>query len=222
MLYYNTVNQTLKSILDFLMKADEFKDFCLVGGTALSLQLGHRVSIDIDLFTDVTYGSIDFQKIDDFLEQNFSFTEHLSILPALGKSYRIGNSKTDFIKLDVFYTDNFISKKVEKDSIRMANLKDIIAMKLEVIQNKGRKKDFWDLHKLLEKHNLSEMIDLHQKRYPYNHNRKLIINNLTDFSLAEQEPTPECLEGKYWEIIKMDFEEEVERLQQKNKRGFRR
>ncbi|MGB3452693.1 MAG: nucleotidyl transferase AbiEii/AbiGii toxin family protein [Moheibacter sp.] len=40
----------------------------MVGGTALSLQLGHRTSVDIDLFSDLEYGSIDFKVIDTFLK----------------------------------------------------------------------------------------------------------------------------------------------------------
>lgn len=39
------------------MKCDVFNGFRLVGGTALSLQIGHRASIDIDLFSDLEYGT---------------------------------------------------------------------------------------------------------------------------------------------------------------------
>lgn len=56
-LHYNTVNTELLRILRILMTAEEFKDFRLVGGTALSLYRGHRQSVDIDLFTDDEYGS---------------------------------------------------------------------------------------------------------------------------------------------------------------------
>jgi len=63
MLYWNTVNELLKNSLLTLMKAKELLDFRLVGGTALSLHLGHRMSVDIDLFTDATYKSIDFELI---------------------------------------------------------------------------------------------------------------------------------------------------------------
>lgn len=66
MLYYNTVNRLLKESLLTLMKAAEFEPFRLVGGTSLSLQLGHRMSVDIDLFTDSPYGSLDFAAIDDY------------------------------------------------------------------------------------------------------------------------------------------------------------
>lgn len=52
MLHYNTINDALKSSLDILMTSPLFDSFRLVGGTALSLQKGHRISIDIDLFSD--------------------------------------------------------------------------------------------------------------------------------------------------------------------------
>lgn len=212
MLFYNTVDPLLRSVLEKLMQAEEFKDFRLVGGTALSLQLGHRISIDIDLFTSKPYGSIDFEKIDHYLKKTFPFTEYYSVLPAMGKSYRVGHSAKDFVKLDVFYTDDYLSDVLKADGFRMANIEDIVAMKVEVVQNLGRKKDFWDLHKLLETYSIDEMITLHQKRYPYSHDRNLIIENFTDFSLADAEPDPNCLEGKYWELIKLDFEEEIEQI----------
>lgn len=54
-----------------MMNSPIFDSFRLVGGTALSLQIGHRESIDIDLFSDINYGEIDFDHIDHFLRQKF-------------------------------------------------------------------------------------------------------------------------------------------------------
>ncbi|HEY0896907.1 MAG TPA: nucleotidyl transferase AbiEii/AbiGii toxin family protein [Sphingobacteriaceae bacterium] len=71
MLYWNTVDNLLKESLLCLMQAEELKDFRLVGGTASSLHLGHRISVDIDLFTDAPYGTIDFDRIETFLNSNF-------------------------------------------------------------------------------------------------------------------------------------------------------
>jgi len=62
-MYWNTVTLTLQQLLRTIMKSPLFDQFCLVGGTSLSLQMGHRFSVDIDLFTDVEYGSIDFDSI---------------------------------------------------------------------------------------------------------------------------------------------------------------
>ena len=63
-LYWNTVTLGLKSVIHDLMHAEQFDSFRLVGGTSLSLQLGHRMSDDIDLFTNALYDSIDFNAID--------------------------------------------------------------------------------------------------------------------------------------------------------------
>src|ERR1700743_782776 len=104
MLYWNTVTETLKNVLQTLMAADELKDFRLVGGTALSLQLGHRVSVDIDLFTDAEYGSIDFDVIEDFLKDNFECVfGDFGGNPGIGKSYIIGYSRSQTVNLDLYY-----------------------------------------------------------------------------------------------------------------------
>ncbi|NRT14911.1 hypothetical protein HNP99_001255 [Flavobacterium sp. 28A] len=68
MLYYATVNDLLKNSLLQLMQSEIFNDFRLVGGTALSLQIGHRESIDIDLFSDADYGTLDFGSIENYLK----------------------------------------------------------------------------------------------------------------------------------------------------------
>ena len=165
-LFYNTVNPILKSSLEVLMLSDIFKDFRLVGGTSLSLQLGHRISIDIDLFSDIEYGSIDFDAIEDCLTSKFNYLDFNSdLIPSFGKSYTIGNNKNDSVKLDIFYTDPFITNEIVIDNIRLASIDEIIAMKIDVIQRGGRKKDFWDLHELLDKYDISEMIKFHEKRY---------------------------------------------------------
>ncbi len=210
MLYYNTVSTPLKDMLLTVMQSPVFESFRLVGGTALSLQLGHRISIDIDLFSDVPYGNINFKAIDAFIEGAFAYHDHLrDIVPAMGKSYSIGPDKDHVIKLDVFYTDTFIQVPLLEDTIRMATTEEIIAMKIDVIQRGGRKKDFWDLHELLPNYDIDTMLSLHEKRYPYNHNRKLIVQNLTNFKLADNDFDPICLRGKYWEFIKEDIEETV-------------
>jgi hypothetical protein len=56
------------------------------------------------------------------------------------------------------------------------------------------------------------MLELHSLRYPYGHDRDLIINNLTDFSYADDDFNPICLHGKYWEFIKEDIEDAVSKF----------
>ena len=217
MLHYKTVNDLLKEGLLQLMAAKEFETFRLVGGTSLSLQIGHRESIDIDLFSDVDYGKIDFEAIEKYLASNFKYLDHLSnSIPGMGKSYLVGEDKDNTLKLDIFYTDKFIQPYCIEDTIRMATIEEIIAMKLDVVQRGGRKKDFWDLHELFEKYSLTQMLDLHEQRYPYSHDRDLIIQNFTDFSLADDEFNPICFKGKYWEFIKEDIEEIIVKFKSNN------
>jgi Nucleotidyl transferase AbiEii toxin, Type IV TA system len=205
-LYYNVINNLLLEVLKDLMANPIFSSFRLVGGTALSLFRGHRESVDIDLFTDADYGSIDFQAIDTFLKSNYPFYQSNDFQAiGMGKSYLIGHNKDRCIKLDLYYTDPFFDDIVLIDNIRLASVEEIIAMKVDVIQRTGRKKDFWDLHELMENYSFEKMLFLHEKRYPYNHNPDLIKHNFTQFIEADDDFDPICLKGKFWEIIKLDM-----------------
>lgn len=213
MLNYNTVTPLLRSILETLMQAEVFANFRLVGGTALSLYRGHRMSVDIDLFTDEDYGSIDFEAIDAFLRDTYPYVDTNDFAEiGFGKSYYVGDSQEDCIKLDLFYTDPFIDEEVVTDNIRMATVEEIIAMKLDVVSRTGRKKDFWDIHELKDDYTIAEMFALHEQRYPYTHDRELLINNFTDFSEADDDFEPDCLRGKHWELIKLDIVEFINTL----------
>lgn len=205
-LYWSTIKPLLKDTLTSLMKSDLFQPFRLVGGTSLSLQLGHRMSDDIDLFTDLPYDSVDFQAIDKFLRKSFPYVSNLANAPVgMGVSYLVGNNKDDLVKLDLYYTDPFIQPSLEIDFYRLATVEEIIAMKIDIVQRKGRKKDFWDIHEFLSAFTVAQMVTLHEKRYPYSHDEALIRTNFTDFSSADEDFDPICLKGKYWELIKLDI-----------------
>lgn len=204
-LHYNTVTPLLKSILEKLMEAKEFNKFRLVGGTALSLYCGHRMSVDIDLFTEAEYGTIDFDGIEDYLVKQFTYVDFNKLPVGMGKSYFVGYDSQNAIKLDLYYTEPFIDNVVEIDAIRMATIEEIIAMKIDVIQRTGRKKDYWDLHELKDQYNIKDMLAFHLKRYPYTHNEKQILNNFVDFKEANDDFDPVCLRDKYWEFIKLDL-----------------
>lgn len=211
MLHWNTVNEFLKYCLLKLVAAEELKDFRLIGGTALSLKLGHRMSVDIDLFTGAKYGSVDFDAIEAFLRKNFGHVEgEFGGNPGMGKSYLIGTDPDNVIKLDLYYSmDPFFQDAIEEEGVRMATVEEIIAMKVDVVQRGGRKKDFWDLHELLRQYSITDMISLHQQRFEWTHDEALILNNFTDFSRADDDLDPICLKNKEWIFIKEDIEKSV-------------
>jgi hypothetical protein len=80
-LHWNTVNEILKERLFLLLSGPQFGEFRLVGGKSLSLQIGHRLSVDIDLFSDLPYRTIDFDQIDQFLNRNFPYVSPPTNVP---------------------------------------------------------------------------------------------------------------------------------------------
>lgn len=207
LLNYGTVTPLLRNTLHHLMKEALFQPFLLVGGTNLSLRLGHRLSVDIDLFSDAQYGSLDYEAFESFLKSKYSYFEKpdKTEIISFGRSYYIGESKDECIKLDLMYTDPFIREPEIIDGIRLASIDDIIAMKIDTISRGGRKKDFWDIHKLMENRDLDEMFKLHNERYPWEHNEDLLLAAMTDFSEAENWPEPICIERVEWDEIKLDI-----------------
>jgi predicted nucleotidyltransferase component of viral defense system len=210
-MFWKTVSPLLKDVLIDLMTNELFTKFKLVGGTALSLQIGHRMSVDIDMFTDAKYGSIDFKDIRSFLENKYRHCTSRNLdNVAFGTYFEVGNSRDNVVKIDFYYTDDFVFETIIDENVRMVSEKEIIAMKLNVIINGGRKKDFWDLHYFLDKYSFQEMVMFYEKRYPYNDNSELLRTKIFDFGLADLDFEPHCLLHKNWELIKLDFIEKID------------
>lgn len=209
-LFLNTVSDALWECLKQLMNQKEFHNFRLVGGTALSLQLGHRESVDIDLFTDASYGSVDFELLEKRVQELFPVLQIVSSGTAgMGKSYFVGMKEEELVKLDLYYTDAFVFPMMLESGVRFASQQEIAAMKFEVVENGGRKKDFWDVHELLDHFSLQELFGFHAKRHPFTHNKDQLLLKLLDFHLADSDFTPNCYRGKDWELIKFDLTEKV-------------
>ena len=167
--FWTTVSPILKEVLEDLMIDDLFSPYRVVGGTALSLQYGHRISVDIDLFTDVDYDSLNYDLYYDYFNYKYPYVKYGNLKNvAFGLYFIVGYSEENSVKVDIYYTDDFIFDEIKNENIRMASDKEIIAMKLNVLLNGGRKKDFWDLHYFLNKYTIDEMISFYEKRYPYN------------------------------------------------------
>ena len=137
MLSYQTVNSHTLELLKKLTNEEFLSKARLVGGTALALQYGHRISIDLDFF-----GNIE--------EDNETIKE---VLINIGKLSVIKESKNikiyilDDIKIDfVNYRYNWLDPAIEENGIRLASPRDIAAMKINAIEGRGTKKDFIDIY----------------------------------------------------------------------------
>lgn len=219
MLHRETTSDELFHVLVKLMRLPELSDFRLVGGTALSLLRGHRVSVDIDMFCDGPYGEIPFDHIVEVIKMQFvyvevtgAFVEPGLVANNLGLNLFIGEDEETGIKTDILYWDApFLYPPIEEEGIRIATIEDIATMKLDTISRGGRKKDFWDLSEILETHRMTDLLAIYQKKYPW-HEIEDVVKGLSDFTTAEQTPDPICYKNKNWDNIKMEMMDHVESL----------
>ena len=196
MLHDETVLPGTFTLLKELSKLDSFQKFSLVGGTALSLRYGHRHSEDLDFFSNESF---DRQLI---IEELIKIYSNQFIHQETGFKKSLFCSIKD-VKVDVvYYPHPLIRPLINEDGIIFYSDEDIAAMKIQAILGRGKKKDFWDLALLLEKHGLGNIIDWHTEKFP---NQMLLISipqTITYFDDAELSQDPICLLGLSWEDVK--------------------
>lgn len=176
--------------------------FYLAGGTALALLFGHRISIDLDFFS----------------ENTFSISSLISQLNTLGKlkienqSESTFNGLLDGVKISFFrypYPLLFPTKKY--DDVELADERDIGAMKIQAISGRGSKKDFVDLFILLKKYSLKELIDFFHKKYEkFDYNQLHILKSLGYFYDADTDPEPTYISPINWNEVKKSIKNTVD------------
>ena len=203
MLQTETVEPHTFSILKQLMEMPELQDFSLVGGTALSLLYGHRLSVDLDLFSNKLF---DNEVIVDVLEKKFkqSFVNR-STNPRFGIFCFIDNVKIDIIR----HPHTLIRPQLNIDGIRMVSTEDIIAMKVQAILGRGKKKDFWDIAELLQHFSVADFIQFHKEKYATQNLLITVPHAITFFLDAEQSEEPISLKNQTWEKVKAFISKKV-------------
>ncbi|MDL2241807.1 nucleotidyl transferase AbiEii/AbiGii toxin family protein [Bacteroidales bacterium OttesenSCG-928-L03] len=202
MLQTITVERSTLGLLKMLQQIPSLETTRLVGGTALALQLGHRFSIDLDFF------GIMESPIEQLLQElDYSGMD-------IGVKYGKGSIKVLYIngvKVDIVnYPYDWIEAPIETEGVRMAGLKDIAAMKLSAITNRGTKKDFIDIYFLLQQFSLETMMGFYEQKYahgsPFN-----VIRSLSYFEDAEDDPMPKLFHPIDWEEIKATIRLAIEK-----------
>ena len=192
MLYYETIHPDTLELLKKIQSLEIFTDTRLVGGTALALQIGHRKSIDLDFFGNVS-ASLE--------EIVLEFSEFANANP-LSSSKTMRFLIVDGVKVDIVnYSYNWIDKPVIENGIILAGIKDISAMKLSAITNRGTKKDFIDLYFLLKRFSFNELIDFYLEKYS-DAQLFTVLKSLTYFEDAEADPLPVMVDSISWDEAK--------------------
>lgn len=185
MLHTETVRSDTFSLLKKLQQSEVLYKCPLAGGTALALQIGHRVSIDLDFFSPHTLNLEIVKRSFDIYPESMEMASSLSII-----TYSINKVKVDVVN---YGYPPLYPYCVENDNV-LYSLQDIAAIKLEAIKGRGKKRDFYDLFFLLQVFTLGEMLEFNIKKFN-SRNPFMVLKSLSYFVDAENDPEIEVPEG---------------------------
>lgn len=206
MLQTQTIEPRAFSLLIDLNNIPQLKEAGLVGGTALSLYFGHRISDDLDFFCINTFDS---EKIVTGLKEKFG-----KKFKARTVNPRVGIfSFVDEVKIDIVYHPHVMLQPFQEiEGLRFFSKEDIIAMKIQAILGRGKKKDFWDIAELLQHYTVQDFIDFHSQKFA---NQFLLISvpqAMIYFSDAEEDEDPVSLKGQTWDSVKSIISKKVRKF----------
>ena len=191
MLHLDAVPKPVAVLLRRLRGHSALTGFALGGGTALALRAGHRLSVDLDYFTE-----------DEFSTGALFEALGLEGATAVAVSRNSLTLDAGGVKVDLLRHAYPQLAPVEKiDGMALVSLPDLAAMKLNAITNRGSKKDFYDVAELLASYPLTKLLDFFSRKYAAT-DAFAVIRSLAWFEDADAEPDPVSLTGHTWEEIK--------------------
>lgn len=194
MLQKQVVSEKTFALLQKLQSIPELKDLRLVGGTALALQIGHRISIDLDLFG----------QFDTSIPLEMLLTDFDNVVKT-GSNKFMQFFEIDGIKVDfVNYPYQWLKDPIIEEGVTLASIEDIAAMKINAIINRGTKKDFIDMAFLLEQFSLSSILELYKEKYTVP-DFQLALRSLSYFDDAETDAMPIMIQPKDWATVKNEI-----------------
>ncbi len=186
------LDESTANLLCRIGSGQTFRDFYLAGGTGLALQLGHRMSLDLDLFS----------------ERPWSDVSLLTALRALGPTVIDLESEGTLVgsvggvRVSFFYYPYPLLEPLlpTPAGVPLAGLLDIACMKLIAVSQRGSRKDFVDLYFLgAAGVDLRYALDALPRKMPgVQHNMVHLARSLAYFADAESEPEPRMLVPFRW------------------------
>lgn len=193
MLHTETVKGSTLELLKKLESETILSGFNLAGGTSLSLYLGHRISIDLDLFTSESFNT---NLLEKFLHENYHFRTDYMEKDTLKGSI-------DGIKIDcITHRYDYLEKPYIENGIRLYSIEDVVAMKLSAIADNGsRLKDFIDIAFLSTRFPFYSMLKFYERKFP-EANIIRPYKAITYFEDIDFEENIIMINGKYdWKLI---------------------
>lgn len=193
-MHSEVVSQQTKRVLEKVGQSELAPHFYLAGGTALALQIGHRQSIDLDWFSGHDFSNAQIK----------NSLSGLGVFELTNEAEGTIEGVMDQVRVSFFrYRYDLLFPLLGFEKIKLADERDIAAMKIDAISSRGSKKDFIDLYFLLEKYSLKELIEFFEKKYrDIKYNKLHILKSLVYFDDAENEPSPAMLKIVKWETVR--------------------
>ena len=204
-MFEETLVKGAKENLALLGRAGILSEAYLAGGTAAALQLGHRISVDFDFFTP-----------GKFVPR--AFAGELAKLGLFDEEQADKGTVTgefEGIKFSIFVYDYpLIFPPLKYQSLDVADIRDIAAMKMDAVASRGVKRDFVDLYFICKSgYKLADLLGFYDKKYGMLASNLIHIQkSLVFFNDAEPEEMPRMLKDVTWEEIKKYFEDEVKKI----------
>lgn len=208
--HWEAVTPGTRDLLAILGQLPLLRPFYLAGGTALALRLGHRISQDLDLFTDI-------DTVDDNLrlgivqELRKDHTVDVWQDSVMGLVLKVNEQSVSFFS----YGYPLLSPAELVTDVQIAGILDIGLMKLDAIAGRGTRKDFYDLYFIASHIPLDELFARSSDKYPQVHGFGMrVLTALVDFDIADQEDEPIMLRPVEWDQVKAFFLAQTRRLGQ--------
>lgn len=195
-----------RNSLEILKKSDIIKTFYLAGGTGLALHFGHRISEDLDFFTQTVF---DPKRLASEVSKKGKFT-------VTGQESGTLHGVFEGAKLSFLYYPYRMLRELKRDgNFSLADTLDIGCMKIDTIASRGKKKDFIDLYFLMQQYSLQELLHAYEEKYAdVKYDMMHIMKSLTYFDDAQGDPEITFLNQKVsWERAKRDIIMQVRKLQ---------
>ena len=203
-MFTKTLSKNAAGTLALLGEFGILKDGYLAGGTACALQIGHRISLDLDFFTEKEFNmEVVLKQLEKLPGFKLDQTAKWTIWGSFPK-----------VKFSYFYYPYPLIKKTSVFSkINLASLEDIAAMKIVALGDRGTKRDFIDLYFLAKKFSLEQIFKFYDQKYHKLANNLFhIMRSIDYFNDADEQETPKMLISVSWDEVKEFFKKEVIRL----------
>jgi hypothetical protein len=205
--HWNSITPEMHSVFAGFAKSKLSGEFYLAGGTALALQLGHRLSVDLDFFSATQ------EDIPALMGPLRSAIKDFS--PILSDS-SWGNLVflANHVRVGFYgYGYEMVKPLLQAEGIALASVEDIALMKLDALLSRASRKDFHDLYAICQRISLRELLVLAPRKYPSVRDFEAqVARHMISFERAEAESPLPLIEQVEWETVKAWFREQAKMI----------